>query len=142
IRRILKQAPPDASTVLMRPVLCNLRLLAGDRATDGEPVLETTKQEGQKPPVTPPHGVFTPNPPFPAAAKKKPGVNTLYFEAVLDPEGCRASAKLLKPVQPPADVLTDQTIASLRWWAYEPARYQGVPVAVKYTLTTQFAVGD
>src|SRR5947208_16861468 len=42
VRKLLKQRPAtEPPPVLLRPLLCNLRLLARDRATDGDPVLES-----------------------------------------------------------------------------------------------------
>lgn len=56
----------------------------------------------------------------------------------MDSEGCPASAKFLKRLP---ESLSEQTLASLRWYAFDPARYQGAPVSLKFTLTVTFMIG-
>jgi hypothetical protein len=128
IRRLLKPSPTGGpSPLFLRPLLCNLRLLSGDHATDGEPVLEINGKSGDSVLLIRPRPQFTPSRQLTAAAKQLRTGDTLAIdvELVLDSEGCPASVKLLKP---PHDLLVDQTLASLSWWAYEPARYDGFAV--------------
>jgi hypothetical protein len=137
IRKILKPAPSSQSPDLLRPLLCNLRLLAGDHATDGEPVLEVTnsKEVGS---LTRPQGVFTPQPVFTAEARKGRTKGTLVIRVKIDSEGCPTPTKVLKPELP--DELSDQALSILRWYAYEPATYQGSPVAIFFNLSLGFTV--
>ena len=137
IRQVLKQAPPAESPSLLRPLLCNLRLLSGDRATDGEPVLEGSGKSHDMGPLTVPRGVFTPTPLFTEGARKARLNSSLVVELIVDSEGCPASEKLLKSLP---YGLADQALATLRWHAYEPARYDGKAVAMKFTLTVGYFV--
>jgi hypothetical protein len=134
IRRLLKQAPAKgSSTRFLRPLLCNLRLLSGDHATDGEPVLEASGTSSDMGSLVRPRPEFTPSPHLTDAAKRSRTGDTLVIdvELVVDSEGCPASEKLLTP-RPNA--LVDQALASLGWWAYEPARYDGVAVGWKLPI--------
>lgn len=140
IRRLLKQAPVrGSSTRFLRPLLCNLRLLSNDRATDGEPVLEASGTSRDMGSLIHPRPEFTPSPHLTEAAKQSRTGNNLVIdvELIVDSEGCPASEKLLEP-RPNA--LVDQALASLGWWAYEPARYDGVAVGWKLPihLTIEF----
>ena len=138
VRKLLKQRPAtEPPPVLLRPLLCNLRLLARDRATDGEPVLEysgTSKDVGS---LVHPQPVFAPLPPFTEAARESKTSGSAVLEVILDSEGCPASEKVLKPL---SKRLSDQAVTTWKWWAYEPARYQGAPVGCKQTVTFNFAV--
>jgi hypothetical protein len=141
IRRLLKPSPAGGpSPLFLRPLLCNLRLLSGDHATDGEPVLEARGDSGDMGPLVRPRPEFTPSHHLTAAAKQLRTRDTLVIdvELVLDSEGCPASLKLLKPAH---NLLVDQTLDSLRWWAYEPARYDGFAVGwrLPINLNVRFA---
>jgi len=134
IRRLLKQAPAQgSSTRFLRPLLCNLRLLSGDHATDGEPVLEASGASRNMGSLIHPRPEFTPSPHLTDAAKRSRTEDNLAIdvELIVDSEGCPASKRLLEP-RPNA--LVDQALASLGWWAYEPARYDGVAVGWKLPI--------
>jgi len=134
IRQLLKPAPAQGSSPrFLRPLLCNLRLLSGDRATDGEPVLEASGKSGNPGSLIRPRPQFTPSPHLTEAAKGSRTGDTLVIdvELVVDSEGCPASRTLLKP-RP--DALVDQALISLGWWAYEPARYDETAVGWKLPI--------
>lgn len=136
IRKALKQAPPEeASPSLLRPLLCNVRLLARDRATDGEPVLEQTGKDTGS--LVHPKPVFAPMPPYTESARRDRIKGSVVMEVVTDSEGCPASAKVLKPL---SRGLAEQAVASWNWWAYQPARYDGAAVGFKYVLSFGFAI--
>ncbi|HEY2292136.1 MAG TPA: TonB family protein [Thermoanaerobaculia bacterium] len=138
IRKLLKERPAtQPAPVLLRPLLCNLRLLARDRATDGEPVLEhdgTSKDAGS---LIPPKPVFAPLPPYTEAARESKTSGSAVLEVILDSEGCPASAKVLKTLPKRQ---SDQAVTTWKWWAYEPARYQGAAVGCKQTVTFSYAI--
>ena len=138
VRKLLKQqGPQEPSATLLRPLLCNLRLLARDAATEGEPVLESSGTSKDVGSLVFPKPVFAPKPPYPEAARKDKVMGSVVFAVVTDSEGCPTSAEVLKPLP---KGLADQALASWRWWAYEPARYQGVGVGFKFTLTFGFMI--
>jgi TonB family protein len=139
VRKLLKQEPRESSTFLLRPLLCNLRLLSRDNATDGEPVLEGSGQSRDVGPLVFPRAVFAPKPPYPEAARLDKVTGSAVIGVVTDSEGCPVSAEILKPLP---KGLADQALASWRWWAYEPTRYQGVAVGFKFTVTFGFMIGS
>jgi hypothetical protein len=59
----------------------------------------------------------------------------VVVELLLDSEGCPRAETLLKPLP---QGLAEQTLATLKWWAFEPARYDGAAVGWKLVLTTRF----
>ncbi len=139
VRKLLKERPAtEPSPVLLRPLLCNLRLLARDHATDGEQVLEYRGPSSKDmESLVPPRPVFAPLPPFTEAARESKTSGSAVLEVILDSEGCPASAKVLKPLP---KRLSDQAVTTWKWWAYEPARYQGALVGYKQVVTFNFAV--
>jgi TonB family protein len=134
-RKLLKATPAMGSPDLLHPLLCNLRLLARDRATDGEPVLETTSRDVGS--LVPPKPVFAPLPPYTEAARKDRVQGSVVMAVVVDSEGCPLTAKVLKPLP---QRQADQAEATWKWWAYQPASYEKHPVGLKYNLTFGFAV--
>lgn len=138
IRKLLKQRPStEPPPVLLRPLLCNLRLLARDHATDGEPVLEVSGKSRDVGSLSFPKPVFAPSPPYTEGARESKTSGSVVLEAVTDSEGCPASAKILKPLP---KRLADQAVTTWKWWAYQPASYQGAPVGYKYTVTFSFLI--
>ena len=137
IRQLLKQAPSGESSYPLRPLLCNLRLLANDRTTEGEPVLEYRGPSSVVGTLVGPQGVFTPSPLFTEAARKARLNESMIVEVVVDSEGCVASVKVLKPLP---HGMADQALATLPWHGYEPARLDGKAIAMKYVLTFGYGV--
>jgi TonB family protein len=139
VRKLLKERPAtEPSPVLLRPLLCHLRLLARDRATDGEPVLEYKGPSSKDmESLVPPRPVFAPLPPFTLAARESKTSGRAVLEVILDSEGCPASAKVLKALPKRQ---SDQAVTTWQWWAYEPARYQGGPVGYKQVVTFTFGI--
>lgn len=138
VRKVLKESPsPEPAPSLLRPLLCNLRLLARDRATDGEPVLEATGHSKDFGSLGRPKPVFAPLPPFTEAARRDKVNGSVIMDVTVDSEGCPLTAKVLKPLP---ERQTEQAKASWNWWAYQPATYQDHPVGYKYVLTFGFFV--
>jgi hypothetical protein len=136
IRKVLKRpSAQETSPALLRPLLCNLRLLARDVATEGEPVLEPSGASRDMGPLTFPRPLFNPPPPFTDDARLFRTHGNVVIELIVDSEGCPRAEKLLKPLP---QGLAEQTLATLKWWAFEPARYDGAAVGWKLVLTTRF----
>jgi TonB family protein len=124
-----------SSPTLLRPLLCNLRLLVRDRAMDQEPIDLRGPDDGGS--LTCLQPVFAPSPPFTAAAKEARTQGRVVVELVVDSEGCPGSETLVESLP---NGLGEQTMATLRWWAFEPARYDGTAVKRKVVHTTKFVV--
>ncbi len=137
VRKLLKQAPPEPPPVLLRPLLCNLRLLARDNATEGEPVLARNGKSRDVGSLVDLKPVFAPLPPYTESARESKTSGSVVLDVVVDSEGCPVSAKVLKPLP---KRLTDQALASWRWWAYQPARYEGAAVGYQCTVTFGFFI--
>jgi hypothetical protein len=138
IRQLLKRAPvTESSPSLLRPLLCNLRLLSGDRATDGEAVLEHSGQSRDLGPLKLQRPVFQPLPSVTEDAREAKIKDSVAVELTLDSEGCPASEKLLKPL---SRGLAEQTLSTLRWWAFEPTRYNGIAVGWKLNVVIRFVI--
>jgi hypothetical protein len=136
IRTLLKQTPGIPPS-LLGPLLCHLRLLAHDRATEGEPVLEMTGNSRDVGALKFQQAVFQPFPPIPEAARESKIKDSVTVELTLDSEGCPASEKLLKPLP---HGLAEQALVTLKWWAYEPARYQETAVGFKFNVILRFLI--
>ena len=137
IRALLKEKPGNPSSPLLRPLLCHLRLLSQDRATDGEAVLEITGNSRDMGPLQFQRPVFQPLPPVPEAAREAKIKDSVMVELTLDSEGCPASETLLKPLP---QGLAEQTLVTLKWWAYDPARYNGTAVGFKFNVAVRFVI--
>ncbi|HEY0554246.1 MAG TPA: energy transducer TonB [Thermoanaerobaculia bacterium] len=137
IRALLKEKPGDSSSPLLRPLLCHLRLLSQDDATDGEAVLEITGKSRDVGSLQFQRPLFQPLPPIPEAAREAKIKDSVMVELTLDSEGCPASETMLKPLP---QGLAEQTLATLKWWAYEPARYNGTPVGFKFNVAVKFVI--
>jgi hypothetical protein len=86
--------------------------------------------------LIPPRPVLTPPPPFTGAATGFRTGGVVIVELFVDSKGCPASEKLLKPLP---YGLAEQTLATLRWWAFEPAQDEGHAVGWKLYQTVRFA---
>jgi protein TonB len=60
---------------------------------------------------------------------------TVILEVVVDSEGCVRSPRILKGLP---FGLNEAAVAAVRSWAFEPARFQGRPVAVYYVIPVSF----
>lgn len=60
---------------------------------------------------------------------------TVILEVVVDSEGCVRNPRVLKGLP---FGLNEAAVAAVRSWAFEPARFQGRPVAVYYVIPVSF----
>ena len=88
-------------------------------------------------PLTFQRPVFQPLPLVPEAAREAKVKDSVVVELTLDSEGCPASVRLLKPL---SRGLSEHTLATVRWWAYEPARYNEIPVGWKVNVAVKFLI--
>lgn len=74
---------------------------------------------------------------LPAASSASPGRGTVIAEVVISPTGRIARARILRA--PELEGLADAVLVALRKWRFQPARLDGKPVAVYYTVTLPLA---
>lgn len=129
IREMLTEATYEES-LRIRPLLCNLRMLSDDRATDHERVVESA--EGLQPPVR----LFTPAGIFTRAARKDRVNGSIISQLTVDTEGCVARVEIVKGMP---HGLNESTTDAFRWYSYEPATLDGQPVSAYNTVTTTYS---
>ena len=47
---------------------------------------------------------------------------------------------LVNRTKPLPQGLAEQTLATLKWWAYDPARYNGTAVGFKFNVAVRFVI--
>jgi len=88
-------------------------------------------------PVSRPEILYRVNPVYPVDLRKKHAQGTVILEAVIDEEGCVTRTKVLRAEE---TGFAEQAVAAVTRWVFKPATLDGRPVAVYYTLTTNFAI--
>jgi protein TonB len=86
--------------------------------------------------VTPPVPVATPPPAYPAIARTGRVEGIVVLDVVIDETGRVKDVKVLRSV-PALDRAAVDAITS---WRYEPARLNGIPIAVSMTVTVRFTL--
>lgn len=74
-------------------------------------------------------------PGYPEAARKNKTQGVVVVDALIDEQGVVQDVRVVRG-QP--DGLSEAAVAAVRTWRFEPATFQGKPVAVEYSLTVQF----
>ena len=75
------------------------------------------------------------NPQYSKIAKEARLQGTVILEAIIDQNG---DVTRVRPIKSLPLELTDNAIASVKTWKYEPATLEGKPVSVYYQLTINF----
>lgn len=109
-----------------------------------EPGVEPAGGYTQPPPREPrmvggdvkaPRKVSAPPPQYTKKARKARVQGVVIVQAVIDPKGNVAEVKVLKGLE---KGLSEQAVAAIRTWKFEPATLHGEPIAVYYNLTVNF----
>ena len=121
----LESSPEDARAAGARRALDWIDCVGSfmDRDTIG-PLLV----EGE---VEKPVGIHTPQPEYPAVARREGISGTMAFEVIIDDKGDIRCVDVLKGLPLGLSGLAAKT---LRQWRFEPATLHGEPVVVKYNL--------
>lgn len=85
--------------------------------------------------LVPPHGVYTPNPPYSTPARDRKYQGTVVLWVVISPEGCVSRVRVQRFLGLGLD---EQAIEAVGRWKFEPARKNGVPVAVQVNVEVNF----
>ena len=87
--------------------------------------------------VTPPKGVYMPNPEYSEKGRRKKISGTVVVELIVTPDGKVRDVKVTKNLEPSLD---QQAIAAVRTWMFEPAKKDGKPVAVHIHAEVSFHI--
>ncbi|MEZ5332635.1 MAG: TonB family protein [Thermoanaerobaculia bacterium] len=87
--------------------------------------------------VSPPVKVFAPTPPYTEDARKARIQGVVILEAIIDALGNVTDVQVLKGLP---QGLSDSAVEAARSWRFEPARRNGEPVPVYFTLTIRFSL--
>jgi len=90
-----------------------------------------------RPGVTRPVKVYSPPPHYCEADRKAKTEGRLVLETIIDTDGCVAVGHVLKGLTP---CLDRAGLGAVQGWVFEPARLDGKPVKVYYTLTVNFVI--
>jgi TonB family protein len=130
VRSLLANGDEDGRRPELRALLCNLRMLSGEESpAKPETVIQVSNS------VDPPRRAFTPVAQYTDTARANRVQGVVVSQLILDREGCVVHVQILKGLP---DGLDDSVRRMHRWWAYDPATFQGEPVAVYYNVTTNF----
>jgi TonB family protein len=130
IRSLLQEVEATGPRHHLRALLCNLRMLSGE----GNPP-KGENPRGVSSDVDAPRPAFTPVAQYTEGAREERVQGVVISQVIIDREGCITRVKILKGLPLGID---DSVRRMHRWWAYEPATFQGEPIAVYYNLTTNF----
>lgn len=132
IRR--KRAACAAAVILM--LSCGV-IAAQEKSDNGAQSAEndTVYEPGDD--LTPPKGVYTPNPEYSEKARKKEISGTVVVELVITAGGKVRDVKVTKSLEPSLD---QQAIAAVQTWKFEPATKDGKPVAVHIHAEVTFRI--
>lgn len=86
-------------------------------------------------PITEPMRLDGPNPRYPEQARQE-GINgVVVMDCVITEDG---SVRDVKVVNSNAHILSEAAVEAVEQWTFEPATLDGIPVAIRYTLTVRF----
>ncbi len=86
--------------------------------------------------VAAPVPLSNPPPAYPSIARTARVEGTVILDVVIDETGRVASARVLRSVP----LLDQAAVDAITGWQYEPARLNGVPIAISMTVTVRFTL--
>jgi TonB family protein len=110
----------------------------------GDKGLEPTFKIGKKDPsdketVNAPRAVYTPEPEFSEAARKKRFQGTVLLNVVINEEGNISRIRVQKSLGLGLD---ENAVESMKSWRFKPATRNGQPVAVEMNIEVSFSLGS
>ena len=102
---------------------------SGQETYEGEPVYRNGHG------VTPPRPTYRVDPEYDNAARKKKIQGVVVLSIIVTKEGRAADVKVVKSL---TSGLDKQAIKAVSQWRFEPATKDGVPVAVRLAVETDF----
>lgn len=144
-RAVLEADPAGAPANNARIVLCQARAdgapvappeeAYAEAACPTDPLRTFEKWVAVDRQVSPPEKIFGRPPQYDKQARKDKVQGTVVLEAIIDDEGCIYKLRVCKSVHPALDLAS---LDAVRHWVFRPAKLDGKPVKVYYTLTVHF----
>lgn len=131
-RKWLQEEPKGSTADGLRIVLCHAQADGGfgPEAPDEEPL----RVGGS---VSRPEHLHKEPAEYTEVARKARIQGSVIVEVVVDREGCIRETKILKGLPMGLDKAAEDAVAR---YVFQPAQFQGQPLAVYYTMTVNFAV--
>lgn len=85
--------------------------------------------------LTPPKGIYTPNPEYSDKARKKKLNGTVIVTVVINADGTVREAKITRSLEASLD---QKAIEAVKKWKFQPATKDGKPVAVRVPIEVDF----
>jgi len=126
-RQYLAAEPQGKSAEAAHILVCHARAVLAKGTPQGSLAEVAVTPRAMASGVEPPKVIYRDFPPLDAAVAG--GVVTL--DSVIDEEGCVVEAKIPKPKE---TTLEERALQAARFWVFQPARYQGKPVRVAYSI--------
>jgi protein TonB len=104
----------------------------------GEPRDDTPYCSGCDDRITAPVVRKKPRPSYPSGARAFREQGSLVVSVVISTDGAVSEPRILEAL--PAPTMSYAALEAVRQWEFEPARLDGEPVAVYYTLTVNFSL--
>lgn len=130
-RAALALDPLGNTGIEARILLCQNRPEAAGGGETGE-APRKGDGGGERPQI-----LYRVNPQYPPELRRSRAQGTVTLEAVIDEEGCVASARVLHGAAPGFDAAA---LAAVMQWVFRPALADGQAVKVSYVLTTTFEI--
>ncbi len=89
--------------------------------------------------ATPPHAVFTPNPEYSAEARKAHYEGTCVLWTIVGTDGRVRDIRVARRL---GRGLDEKAIETVKQWKFDPAMYEGEPVAVQINVEVTFRLYD
>jgi protein TonB len=89
--------------------------------------------------IRPPELVHRVEPPYPEALRRERIEGTVVLEAVVTESGEVSNLRVVRSTRPE---LEEPALSAVREWRYRPATFQGRPVRVYLTITTNFRLRE
>jgi TonB family protein len=89
--------------------------------------------------LEPPNRIRLVQPVFPEAARQEKRSGRIVLQAVIDTEGVPRAVRVLR-VPPGCEDLASASVEAVQQWRYEPARIDGRPVPIYFTIQVEFTL--
>ena len=85
--------------------------------------------------VSPPRAVYSPDPPYPEAARKEHFMGTVVLHVIVGPDGRTSNVRVARSLRQDMD---ENAIQTVQQWRFQPAMKDGVPVSVEVNVEINY----